>query len=81
MTEYTDMVEQVKRRHFAEKWGNEINYMLAEHGYIEVAKRNGSVIRTYSRDHGDHKKGDIIVLSEAMSIDRLVIEAPSNAEL
>jgi hypothetical protein len=77
MSEYNELVEMVKHRIHAEKWGQETEYLLAQHGYIEIAKRDGSVVRTYHRDVDGHKAGEVIFVEQAMSQAELELQAPS----
>ena len=77
MTEHSELVEKAKRRIHAQQWGEETLHLLAQDGYIELAKRNGSIVRTYHRSSDGYEKGEVVVMHEAMSIDRLVVEAPS----
>jgi len=77
MSEYNELVEIVKHRIHAEKWGQETEYLLAQGGYIEIAKRDGSVVRTYHRDVEGHKDGEVIIVEPSMSQEELELQAPS----
>jgi len=78
MTQYTEEVAAVLRRQQVEKWASGTQYISAQYGYVETALNDGSVTREYHRDYGDHKAGDKILLSEAMSIDEMINHAPRN---
>ena len=81
MTEYTHVVEAMKHNQWAEKRRQECNYLLAQDGYTELSKNNGSVVRTYHRDFGDNKAGDVVVMEEAMSTKELRLNAPSDQDV
>ena len=70
MTEYNEAVERQRDILAAEKWGEGVNYILAQEGYIEMSYNNGKRTREY---HRGPKKGHIDILDHPMSIDELVI--------
>ena len=78
MTQYTEAVDQVRRREAVLDWSQQVEYILAVNGYIETVINDGSITRKYHRDVDDHKAGDVVVIQEAKSIDELLNEAPTH---
>ena len=78
MTEHAELVESVRRLRAVEEWGEQVNYLLAQNGYLEISKNNGLTTRTYNRDSGAFKEGDVEIISPAKSITELDREAPGN---
>lgn len=71
MTQYKSQVEYQRKKLAAEEWGEQVSYLMAQNGYVEIKKNNGSVVREF-------RDGHIEVINDAMSIDELLIEAPSD---
>lgn len=70
MTQYKSKVEYQRKKLAAIEWGERVSYLMAQDGYLETKLNNGSVTREY-------RDGNVEVLQEAMSVDQLIIEAPS----
>jgi len=70
MTEHSEAVERQRDLLAAEKWGEGVNYILAQEGYIEMSYNSGKKTREYLRGP---KKGHIDVIDQPMSIDDIVI--------
>lgn len=78
MTQYTEAVEQARRREAVLDWAQQVEYILAVNGYIETVINDGSITRKYHRDVDGYKTGDVVVIQEAKSIDELLNEAPTH---
>ena len=50
MTEYKNQVEYQRKKLFAEEWGKQIKYILAQDGYMEIAYNSGQITREHSDD-------------------------------
>lgn len=70
MTEHASMVEYHRKKLEAEKWGEKINYLLAQDGYIEKAFNNNLVTREY---HRGPKQGTFEVIQPAWSPDEVMM--------
>ena len=83
MTQYTDEVAAVLRRQQVETWAKGVDYISAQHGYVETAYRSGLVQREYHRASpcGNYTLGDKIVLTEADPLEKLLLNAPSDLDL
>lgn len=64
MTEHASIVDYQRKKLKAEEWGEKCKYLLAEHGYIEIAYNNNLVTREY---HRGPKQGIFEVIQEAWS--------------
>jgi len=71
MTQYKDRVEYQKLRIAAEKWGDQVKYLMAQNGYLEIARNNGEVTR-------DHRDGKFEVITEAMPIKEVILHYPGD---
>ena len=78
MTQYTEKVQEALRRQAVEKWSKKALYITAQHGYVETALNDGSVRREYHRDYGTHKAGDVVMICEKKSLDKLMWQAPTD---
>lgn len=68
MTQYKDAVEYQARKIHAEKWGNQIKYLLGQNGYLEKALNNGEITREYN-------DGRLEVIASAMPLDTVILHA------
>lgn len=69
MTQYKDRVEYQRLRLAAEEWGEKVKYLMAQHGYLEIARNNGEITR-------EHTNGEFEVVEEAMSINDVILHYP-----
>jgi len=69
MSEYDVVVDNQKKILEAEAWANEVNYLLAQDGYIETSYNSGLTVREYHR--GD-KAGLNEVIQDRMDRDAIL---------
>jgi hypothetical protein len=70
MTEHTGRIEYHKRKLKAEKWGDGVQYILAQNGYVETAYNNNRIEREY---HRGPKQGQFEVIQSAWSPDEVML--------
>ena len=71
MTQYDSEVEYQRRKIAAEEWGNQIKYIMAQNGYMEIGYNNNRVTREY---HRGKDKGSFEVIEEAWSLKELMLQ-------
>jgi hypothetical protein len=71
MTEFNDEVEYQRKKLAADQWGEQIQHILGQDGYVEVAYNNNRIERTH---HRGPKEGTFEVIQPAWSPDEVMMQ-------